>query len=183
MKKLIALVALAMLAPVAASAHEGADRCRQLGLLVPVCNGVEQAERGAQRMGASFADFTDNLTQTVDVADFYFAPRVIQVFDRSRVVLINRNSEGGNRHSVASSDFGSEDRILPVPGYEFGAGRGFKSSGALQPGEVFVLDIDIASMDPASYMPTGFGDYYIGYHCYVHGAAQMSGLIRVLPRL
>jgi len=176
-----AALLLAGLSP-AAEAHEAADRCRQLGLLVPICTNVERLERGIQRTGVSVADYTDNVSQVVEIADFYFAPRIIQVFDESRVVFVNRNPEGGNRHSISSSDFGADERILPAPGFEFGAGRGFRSSAKLMPGDAFVLDIDIASMDPAAYLPTGFGDYYIGYHCYVHGASQMSGLIRVLPR-
>lgn len=182
MKRFALLAALALCAPVTGSAHELEARCRQLGQLAPMCTAIGEVENGLARTGISAADFTDDPTQTIEITDFYFAPRIVQVYDHTRIVFTNTNPVGGNRHSLSSSDLGSEGRVLPIAP-EFGAGRGFRSDGVLQPGDTFILDIDIAAMDPVSYLPTGLGDYLIGYHCYVHGAAQMSGLIRVLPRI
>jgi hypothetical protein len=177
----VLLISSAAIWPTQALGHELEARCREFGLLAPVCDGAREVEQGLARTGVSAADFTDDPVQEIEITDFYFAPRIVQVFDRTRIVFRNTNPTGGNRHSLSSSDLGSDHRVLPlIP--EFGAGQGFDSNGLLQPGDVFVLDIDIAAMDPVSYLPTGLGDYWIGYHCYVHGAAQMSGLIRVLPR-
>lgn len=177
-----AIAALLLCAPSSGGAHELEARCRELGMLAPMCDATRELEQGAARTGVSAADFTDDPGQQVEITDFYFAPRIVQVFDRTRIVFTNTNPLGGNRHSLSSSDLGSDGRVLPIAP-EFGAGRGFRSDGVLQPGDTFTLDIDIAAMDPVSYLPTGAGDYWIAYHCYVHGAAQMSGLIRVLPRV
>lgn len=175
------LIGALLLGALPASAYEGEVTCRRLGLLAPICDRIGQVESGAARLGASYADYTDDPVLVVEVRDFSFAPRIIQVYDGQRVIFRNTNRAGGNRHSLASSDLGSDQRVLPLPGGGFGGGRSFRS-GLLQPGESFILDIRIATMDPRAYLPTGFGDYLIGFHCYVHGASQMSGIIRVLPR-
>jgi hypothetical protein len=171
---------LATLTP--AIAHEGEVQCRRLGGLAPICDRVGQLEDGLARSGVSYADLTDDPILVIDVRDFSFAPRVFQIFDGQRVVFRNGNPKGGNRHSLASSDLGGADPILPLPGSGFGGGRAFRS-GLLQPGESFILDVNIPTMDPEAYMPTGLGDHIIGFHCYVHGASQMNGYIRVLPRV
>lgn len=164
-----------------AQSHEAAARCRQLGLLYPVCVAVDSVEQGAARTGVSAADYTDDGVLEIDLTDFAFAPRIVQVFDGQRIIFRNRNRFGGNRHSLASSDYGSDQRVLPIPGGGFGGGRAFQS-GVLQPGESFIFDVRIATMDPRGYLPTGLGDQLIGFHCYIHGASQMSGVLRVLPR-
>lgn len=176
----VALGLISLLTP--ALGHEGEVQCRRLGGLTPVCDRVGQVEQGLARAGVSYADLTDDPVLVIDVRDFSFAPRVFQIFDGQRVIFRNGNPMGGNRHSLASSDLGGDRPILPVPGGGFGGGRAFRS-GLLQPGESFILDVRIATMDPEAYMPTGLGDYIIGFHCYVHGASQMNGYIRVLPRV
>jgi hypothetical protein len=107
--------------------------------------------------------------------------------DQQWVVWTNNNPPGGNRHSVASSDWGCDapsvlsscQPVLPVPGLAFGGGRAFKSPGPLQPGASFALYVDIAHMSPDAYVKVRDGTYLIAYHCYIHGAAQMQGMLVV----
>jgi plastocyanin len=139
--------------------------------------------------GVSWDDFRATGGGEIEAANFYFAARVVLVHDGATLTWVNENPPGGNRHSVASSDWGCDPSgwtgpcqpVLPVPGANFGGGRAFKAPHPLQPGEEFRLTIDIASMNPAGYVALQNGNYLIPYHCYIHGAAQMSGLIVVTP--
>lgn len=180
MKRLAFGALLGLVAATPSGAHELEARCRQFGIVAPVCNAVATLEQGSERTGVTFADLTDDPVFEIDIADFYFAPRIFQIYDGTRVIFRNANPVGGNRHSLSSSDLAGPTPI--VPPRSFGGGGAFRS-GLLRPGDVFILDVYVARMDPRGPLPTGLGDHLIGFHCYVHGATQMSGLIRVLPRL
>jgi plastocyanin len=135
--------------------------------------------------GVSFEDCRDNGDAGchVEVANFYFASRVLVVSDGQTIEFENGNPPGGNRHSVMSSDWGCAMPdsgcvpVLPVPGANFGGGQGFAQ--ALPPGGTFDLTVDVASLDPQAYVLTQDGTAVIAYHCYIHGAATMNAYIVV----
>lgn len=177
-----AAAALAAGVPAGAPAHtlgEEADaRCREAGVDASACALVRAAEEGLQRPGVSFGDFRDDGTADIEVADFYFGPRLAVVRDGQTVRFTNAVPPGGNRHSVSSADWGGPSPVLPAPLLGFGGGEAFRS-GRLEPGDTFFLPVDVATMDPRGYVPLPSGDVLISYFCYIHGASQMSGQLLV----
>jgi plastocyanin len=161
-----------------APAGELLRRCTEAALDAAVCDAVRTVEDALQRPGVSFEDFTSTTTATIDIADFYFAPHLSLVRNGQTVSFSNGNAPGGNSHSVSSSDWGGSEPVLPLPFAGFGAGDGFRS-GKLGPGEPFTLVADVAALDPVSYLLLPNGDALIGYHCYIHGSAQMNGVLVV----
>lgn len=178
----VALLFAAMVAPTHAAPNrdEVADACRGTGAPAVVCGLVIAAEDGLARPGLSFGDFSSSGERRVDleIADFYFRPRLARVRDGQTIVLTNSNPAGGNRHSVSSSDWGGARPVLPGPVAGFGGGRAFRS-GVLDPGATFTLAIDIATMNPEAYVPLPNGDHLISFFCYIHGSSQMSGQLLV----
>ncbi|HEV8360998.1 MAG TPA: hypothetical protein VGR28_11140 [Candidatus Thermoplasmatota archaeon] len=205
--QLRAFVVGAMLAALAAAPLAGAgndleellvgpieDNCEEV--IAPgsdVCfDGVEILEGalgGLERFagGISYEDCRDNGADgcNVEVANFYFASRVVVISDGQGIEFENENPPGGNRHSVMSSDLGCAMPdsgcvpVLPVPGANFGGGQGFAQ--ALPPGGSFELEIDLDELDPQAYVMLDDGTAVITYHCYIHGAATMNGIIVVAP--
>lgn len=151
----------------------GDFQCQRIGDL------TEGAFGGLKRAGGgvTLADYRDDASGTVEVADFYFASRVMLLRDGQTVTFGNANPIGGNRHSVTSSDWGGGEPVLPVPGATFGGGAAFKR--ALQPGEQFSFGFDIAAMPAESYVALPENWFLVPYHCYIHGAAQMSAYVLV----
>ncbi|MCA1814527.1 MAG: hypothetical protein LC624_11355 [Halobacteriales archaeon] len=182
---------LAMLLPAVLAGplgEEVADRCFELDPPDEApCEVAEGVFGGLERPGASFGDFRGDEAVALEAANFYFSPKVSVMHDQQWVVWENGNPPGGNRHSVASSDWGCDathalgdcQAVLPVAGLAFGGGRAFKATAPLQPGGTFALYVDIASMDPDAYVQLQDGSYLITYHCYIHGAAQMQGQLIV----
>lgn len=179
-RRVAVLVLLATLIPAAADtpADQLDRQCRDAGVPPIVCDAMLAAEHGAARAGVSFSDFTHDSNATIDIADFAFAPRLAIVHDQQMVAFTNRNRTGGNPHSVASDDIGSDSPVLPVPLASFGGGRAFRS-GRLLPGEPFFLQVNLGTMDPRGYQVLPTGDVLISYHCYIHGSAQMNGQLLV----
>lgn len=134
---------------------------------------------GLERLGGgiSWADCTDDAECEVEVADFYFSPRVTVVDDGQEVTWFNENGPGGNRHSVMSSDWNSAQPVLPVPGVNFGGGASFRA--ALQPQGSFSLEVNVLDLEPESVVRLPDGSALIPYHCYIHGAAMMQAWLLV----
>lgn len=143
----------------------GADVCAEI-------------EEGLVRPGVSADDLRGDEIAMIEVADFYFAPRLAEVRDGQTVQITNTAPTGGNRHSVASADWGGGEPVLPVPGISFGGGAAFRSA-RLQPGTAFIFEIDLSTMDPNGYVALPGGDVLIPYFCYIHGASQMNGQLLV----
>jgi plastocyanin len=161
-----------------ARAGELNRQCVEAGMDALACDAILTLETAAQRPGVSVDDFTGDDKASIQIADFYFAPRISLVRNGQTVSFANANPPGGNRHSVSSSDWGSTTPVLPIPVASFGGGRAFRS-GRLGPGEPFTVLADVAALDPAAYLLLPNGDAIIGYHCYIHGAAQMNGVLVV----
>jgi len=174
------LLALALTPASAGTLGEDAAReCRARGVPRDVCDRILAIEDGLARPGASAGDLSgDGSTVELLIADFYFKPRLAIVRDGQTVVFRNNNAPGGNRHSFASADWGSNEPVYPIPVSSFGGGRAFRS-GVLDPQTTFTLTIDVATMNPDAYLPLPNGDVVIGYFCYIHGASQMSGQLLV----
>ena len=178
-------LAVALLGLPAVGAHttqqEAVGFCVGKGAPGPVCNILNATFEGLKRPGVSAGDFTGKHhdVAVIDVADFYFAPRVAKVRDGQLVAFQNINLVGGNRHSVASSDWAGASPVLPIPGGAAGGGRGF-SSGVLQPESALVLRIDLASIHPDAVVPLANDEYLIAYHCYIHTATVMQGQLIVV---
>lgn len=175
---LVAVLVAIAIAPAPSDAGALARACRDAGVDAAVCGAALAAETALERPGASADDFTADDVASVRIADFYFAPRVSIVRNRQTVTFINVNPPGGNRHSVISSDWGGTQPVLPIPVVGFGGGVAFRS-GKLGPGEPFTVVADVAALDPAASVLLPNGDALIGYHCYIHGSAQMSGVLVV----
>jgi hypothetical protein len=150
----------------------------------PGCETTLAGIAALQRIGVSAKEATEaepGEPVEVEIADFYFNARVTIVQDGTDVVFRNGNAPGGNTHSVMSSDWGGTEPVLPVPGVDFGGGKGFRSS-KLSPGREFLLHVDTATMNPASYVRLSNeegGDVLIPFHCYIHGPNVMNGWILV----
>jgi len=176
------LIAAVLASSTAVSAHtpfEAAyEECLSRGIASQLCAVILDAEAVAQRPGVSVADFTDDAGGAIEIADFYFAPRFSVVANGQTVSFRNSNRPGGNPHSVSSGDWGGSEPVLPVPVLGFGAGEGFRS-GKLGPGEPFEVTVDVATLEPETYLLLPNGDALIGFHCYIHGASQMNGVLLV----
>lgn len=161
-----------------APAGELNRRCVDADAEAAICAAALTLENGLERPGLSVEDFTTQPTARIEIADFYFAPRIAVVRNGQSVSFTNTNAPGGNSHSLVSSDWGGPEPVLPVPFAGFGGGEGFRS-GRLPPGAVVTLVADVDALDPVSYLVLPNGDALIGYHCYIHGSAQMNGAILV----
>lgn len=185
---LAALAAAALPAAGGPLGDELADKCFALGLPdSTACEVAQGVLGGLERPGVSAGDFRGDPQVSIDAANFYFSPKFSVMHDKQWVVFTNENPPGGNRHSVASSDWGCAPAgwlgacqpVLPVPGDAFGGGRAFKAPAPIQPEGQYALYIDTAHMDPRAYVDVGQGNYLVAYHCYIHGAAQMEGFLLV----
>jgi plastocyanin len=177
----LCVVLFALTAPSASAGpldHELYTACVEAGAPEAGCATMRSVADGLERGGVSAGDFTGDGAVAIEVADFYFSPHLSVMRNGQTVVFTNTNRAGGNRHSVSSADLGGDEPVLPVPLGSFGGGRAFRS-GRLEPGDPFVLTIDVATMDPRAYVPLPNGDYLIGFFCYIHGASQMNGQLLV----
>ena len=177
---MVLLLAAAMTpAPAGPLGEDVAARCRSAGVPQAACDVILPVEDGLARPGLTAGDYTeDGARVDLEIADFYFRPRVVRVRDGQTVVFTNTNPPGGNRHSLSSSDWGGNRPVLPGPIGGFGGGRAF-GSGVLDPGATFTLEIDLATMDPEAYVPLPNGDHVISFFCYIHGSSQMNGQLVV----
>lgn len=177
MRRLLPLALAIAVLPASAGTvgEEVARECRARGVPDEACDAIIAVEDGLARPGLTAGDLSDDGARVeIDVADFYFKPRLSLVRDGQTIVFRNDNPIGGNRHSLSSADWGGEEPVYPVPGPSFGGGRAFRS-GVLDPGSTFTLELDMATMNPDAYFPLPNGDFLIGFFCYIHGAAQMNG--------
>ena len=142
------------------------------------CATCDEVEEGLQRPGISYGDATADDVAEIEVADFYFAPRLAEVREGQPVAFTNTAPVGGSRHSVISADWGSSEPVLPAPVLSFGGGAGFRSE-RLAPGTSFFLTVEVDELDPETYVVLPGGDLLISYFCYIHGSSQMNGQLLV----
>lgn len=142
-------------------------------------DGFEALERPGG--GVSYADERSASEVVVDVGNFYFAPRVLQVDADQTVIFRNTSVVGGPRHKLVSSDPLGARPVLPVPGpLSFGGGCGWASPTMLGGDDwPLVLSDPVDAQCGSALSAPSFDKVIVPYHCNIHGASQMSGYLVV----